>query len=113
MFRYSRICFQNKPLVWHKEDPEDDDKGLNGLERQIGEIQDGLYSGKGKDLGLVKHDLLVRGGGASWYSRQFWWLLGRADSHQYSEISNAVQNCFLCRISSWTEKSGSSRGHQI
>ncbi|KAL6253303.1 hypothetical protein RBB50_001026 [Rhinocladiella similis] len=66
---------QNKPLAWHKTDLEDPDKGLDGLEKRVAHIHDSLKGANGKHLGLVKHDLLVRGGGSSWLGRRFWWVL--------------------------------------
>lgn len=89
--------FQNKPLVWHNEDPEDPDKGLNGLEKRVGHIQHSLETGRGKNLGLFKHDLLVRGGGVAWYDRIFWWVLGRATSH----LTYILQYLTLCRIATF------------
>ncbi|KIW11658.1 hypothetical protein PV08_10960 [Exophiala spinifera] len=66
---------QNNPLSWHKTDPEDPKKGLDGLDSRVNHIHESLQGGRGKELGLVKHDLLVRGGGSSWLGRRFWWLL--------------------------------------
>ncbi|KAJ9493548.1 hypothetical protein H2202_010989 [Exophiala xenobiotica] len=85
---------QNERLAWHKDDPKDSDKGLEGLDRRLGRIQDGLDAGKAKakHLGLIKHDLFVRGGGSTWVGRQFWWLLELLPlSHFELEGGNWVQ----------------------
>ncbi|KAJ9607484.1 hypothetical protein H2200_007562 [Cladophialophora chaetospira] len=67
---------QNSHLIWHETDLADSKKGLNGMEDRVRQILDGLDSGKAQHLGLIKHDLLVRGGGEkSWSKRRFWWFL--------------------------------------